>query len=155
MFKQARIPGYEEPANELKRMDKEEAIEQYRRRFAARTGELDCHSGMSMEEPEGGGMSISETTPPSSIAQGWQATAADLRTYYLEDEERDICAINEPPSTPIEIIWDTECGNHVADKADLPEYSVEPSAGSRRGQTFTDASGGTLENEGQSSQGEL
>lgn len=74
-------------------------------------------------------------------------SAADLKTFlglhYLGDEsEEDIYAGDGPLTIPREIVWDTGCGNHVADRADLKGYAVEPSPGSRRGQTFTDAGGG-------------
>ena len=50
---------------------------------------------------------------------------------------------------PFEIIWDTGCCEHVADRADLVGYTVSESAGSRKGRTYNDASGNPLPNEGE------
>ena len=69
--------------------------------------------------------------------------------YLGEASADEVCAVDEPKTTPIEVIWDTGCCDHVGDSVDFPGYEVQPSAGSKRGQNFTDAGGNDLPNEGQ------
>ena len=74
-----------------------------------------------------------------------------LRTAisYLGEADTQVCTVDEPRTTTMEIIWDTGCCDHVGDSVDFPGYTVQPSAGSKRGQNFTDAGGNDLPKEGQ------
>ena len=68
---------------------------------------------------------------------------------FLTGDEEEIFNIDEPESIPFDIIWDTGCCEHVADRADLLNYTVEESVGSRKGKNYNDASGNPLLNEGE------
>ncbi len=70
---------------------------------------------------------------------------------FLESTDEDVMNMeNEPEFLDFEVALDSACGAHVADKADLPNYVVEESEGSRRGQNFVAAGGKSIANEGQS-----
>ena len=58
-------------------------------------------------------------------------------------------AVAEPGSYPIDITWDTGAVDHVASQADLPNYAVEESEGSKAGRRFVTASGKEILQEGQ------
>ena len=76
-------------------------------------------------------------------------TAEPCEINFLESTE-DVMNVNdEPEFMDIEVALDSACGAHVADRVDLPNYAVEESEGSRRGQNFTAAFGKSTANEGQ------
>ena len=56
---------------------------------------------------------------------------------------------DEPEYIEIEVAYDTGCGAHVADRADLPGHEVRESEGSRRGREFLAAGGTGIPDEGE------
>ena len=88
---------------------------------------------------------LSKSLPDSSCSE----TGARPTVCFLGENEDEICNIDEPETTPIEVIWDTGCCQHVADKLDLPGYTIHETEKSKRGHSFKDASGNDLRNEGE------
>ena len=52
-----------------------------------------------------------------------------------EGDDENLLAVDEPRTIHVEIIWDTVCYDHVADRVDLSGHTVKESSGSKRGKT--------------------
>ncbi len=75
--------------------------------------------------------------------------ACDISFFVAEEDELNIAGDEEEEYVLIEIALDSGAGDHVAAALDAPGYTVEASAGSRRGQNFVGAGGHRMANKGQ------
>ena len=70
-----------------------------------------------------------------------------LNLCYTDDAELNVA--DDEEYVLIEIALDSGAGDHVASAVDAPGYTIEASAGSRRGQNFVGAGGHKMPNKGQ------
>ena len=75
--------------------------------------------------------------------------ACGISFFVSEEDELNIAGDEEDEYVLIEIALDSGAGDHVAAALDAPGYTVEASAGSRRGQNFVGAGGHRMANKGQ------
>ena len=75
--------------------------------------------------------------------------ACGVNFFIAEEDELNIAGDEEDEYVLIEIALDSGAGDHVAAALDAPGYTVEASAGSRRGQNFVGAGGHRMANKGQ------
>ena len=75
--------------------------------------------------------------------------ACGVNFFIAEEDELNIAGDEEDEYVLIEIALDSGAGDHVAAALDAPGYTVEASAGSRRGQNFVGAGGHRMPNKGQ------
>ena len=55
---------------------------------------------------------------------------------FLGTSEEVLMSVNETDWIPIDSVWDTGAVEHVAERVDIPGYTVTESEGSRRRQKF-------------------
>ena len=81
---------------------------------------------------------MSETVEPwvSLPQRGFIKGRSMLQNIIGVDEEVNVADGPEEEYLAIGVALDSGAGDHVADRADAPGYSVEESPGSKRGQQF-------------------
>ena len=60
---------------------------------------------------------------------------------FLGESQDNVLSVDEPPTIPIDVAWDTGAVDHVASRLDVPGYEVQESPGSRAGKKFVAANG--------------
>ena len=72
---------------------------------------------------------------PILVAPTRRSSVSRIYALLRASEEASM-SVNELEWIPIDLVWDTGAVEHVADRVDIPGYTVTESEGSRRRQKF-------------------